>query len=59
MNRIKTKIRNQLLPETLSELMTIDLNGDDSGEWSLSRVYEWFTFWQRNHNPRNIVSLKK
>jgi len=44
MNRIKTKIRNKLLPETLNELMMIDLNGGESGEWSISRVEEWFQY---------------
>jgi hypothetical protein len=54
MNRIKTKIRNRLLPENLKELMVIDLVGEDSVEWIKERIDEWFNYWNSNHNPRYI-----
>jgi len=54
MNRIKTKIRNKLLPETLNELMILDLNGVNSSEWALKRIPEWFSYWEKNFNPRNL-----
>jgi len=54
MNRIKTDIRNRLLPEKLNDLMMISLNGGKSGQWSSERIDEWFNFWKINYDIRNI-----
>jgi len=48
MNRIKTDIRNRLLPEKLNDLMMISLNGGEPGQWSSERIDEWFNFWKSN-----------
>jgi len=50
MNRIKTSIKNQFLPEMLDELMIVVF----SGEWALKRMPEWFSYWKKHFNPRNF-----
>ena len=44
MNRIKRKIRNKLLPDTLRELIVIDLVERKPGDWSINKLDEWFNY---------------
>ena len=54
MNRIKTKIRNRLLPDTLRELMLIDLVGGQPGLWAQQKIASWFSYWENTYHPRQV-----